>query len=67
MRTTWNGVDVNVWASIQTLNPPVSRGLNMYSGYDDMVLGWQDIVPAIPLDIRYANFCDRLKSFKART
>lgn len=67
MRQMWNGMDVDIWAPVQTMNPtPETDAVDRYSGYESIACSWADLVPEIPLSVRYANFCKRLASFKAR-
>lgn len=68
MKKLWNGMDVDLWAPIQTrvIAGKVDLGPR-YSGYDFLDACVLDLgLPVIPLNIRYANFCDRLAAFKAR-
>ena len=66
MSDVWNGVCLATWSQRQTLRPKPSldkvEEMQMYAGYDLMQVQWYDLgVPEIPLDVRYQNFCQRLK------
>lgn len=60
----WNGISLDHWAQHQTMNPPrPSHGGRMwYAGVEfiDIGMHWEDYIPAIPLDLRFANFKERL-------
>lgn len=62
----WNSIDVEYWSQKQTLYPVMfktnSLRVQWYAGCEavgDMAPGWVD---AIPLDIRYQDFKQRLKA-----
>lgn len=61
----WNGMLLDVWAPIQTLNPPTDK-LSGYSGYDLLPVFTDIGLPLIPLDVRFENFVSRLNRFKKK-
>jgi hypothetical protein len=66
--TIWKGISLDHWAQHQTMNPPKGRGMQMYSGYEELriVPAWDDYIPVIPLKVRFANFVERLNKALSR-
>lgn len=63
----WNGIDLDAWCQSQTLGgPPIADRSQWYSGYEPITIHWSHLVAAIPLDIRFANFSERLARATAR-
>lgn len=55
----WNGLNLDIWAQHQTLHPVNARPV-LYSGLDPLWIGAYDWMERIPLDVRLANFKERL-------
>lgn len=68
MENTYKGLCLDYWCQIQTLNPrPEMKMEQWFTGYDTLSIGWFEMTDVdIPLDVRFENFCNRLKAATER-
>lgn len=66
---SYKGLGLDYWCPIQTLNPrPKMQMDQWFTGYDNLSISWFELIDIdIPLDVRFENFCNRLKAATERS